>query len=124
MNYWWVYATGQQEEERGRQNACAWRLCVTNVTEISVQREVKFGEKLFQTKLLSRLSHKLCRLLSSPDLLLKFTINTAWFFFLEPGPAATMVGNIVMGTRIGGASGREIADIEEDSDMAKKVNHL
>ena len=45
-------------------------------------------------------------------------------FFSEPGPAATMVGNIVMGTRIGGASGREIADIEEDSDMAKKVNHL
>ena len=32
-----------------------------------------------------------------------------------------MVGNIVMGTRIGGASGREIADIEEDSDMARKV---
>ena len=41
--------------------------------------------------------------------------------FLEPGPAATMVGNIVMGTRIGGAAGREIADIEEDSDMARKV---
>ena len=61
---------------------------------------------------------------SSPDLLLKFTINTPWLFFSEPGPAATMVGNIVMGTRIGGASGREIADIEEDSDMAKKVNHL
>jgi len=39
----------------------------------------------------------------------------------EPGPAATMVGNIVMGTRIGGAAGREIADIEEDSDMARKV---
>lgn len=39
----------------------------------------------------------------------------------EPGPAATMVGSIVMGTRIGGASGREIADIEEDSDMARKV---
>ena len=32
-----------------------------------------------------------------------------------------MVGNIVMGTRIGGAAGREIADIEEDSDMARKV---
>ena len=45
-------------------------------TKISVQRKVKFGEELFQTKLLSRLSHKLCRLLSSPDLLLKFTINT------------------------------------------------
>ena len=45
-------------------------------TKISVQRKVKFGEELFQTKLLSRLSHKVCRLLSSPDLLVKFTINT------------------------------------------------
>ena len=35
-----------------------------------------------------------------------------------------MVGNIVMGTRIGGAAGREIADIEEDSDMARKVTQL
>ena len=35
---------------------------------------MKFGEKLFQTKLLSRLSHKVCRLLSSPVLLRKFTI--------------------------------------------------
>ena len=34
-----------------------------------------FGEKLFQTKLLSRLSHKVCRLLSSPVLLRKFTIQ-------------------------------------------------
>lgn len=42
----------------------------------------------------------------------------------EPGPAATMVGNIVMGTRIGGAAGREIADIEEDSDMARKVTQF
>lgn len=40
----------------------------------------------------------------------------------EPGPASTMVGNIIMGTRIGGASGREVADIEEDSDMARKVS--
>ena len=31
------------------------------------------GEKLFQTNLLSRLSHKVCRLLSSPVLLRKFT---------------------------------------------------
>ena len=46
------------------------------------------------------------------------------FLFLEPGPAATMVGSIVMGTRIGGAAGREIADIEEDSDMARKVKPL
>ena len=42
----------------------------------------------------------------------------------EPGPAATMVGNIVMGTRIGGAAGREIADIEEDSDLARKVSSV
>ena len=33
------------------------------------------GEKLFQTNLLSRLSHKVCRLLSSPVLLRKFTIE-------------------------------------------------
>ena len=31
------------------------------------------GEKLFQTNLLSRLSHKVCRLLSSPVLLSQFT---------------------------------------------------
>ena len=34
---------------------------------------MKFGEKLFQTKLLSRLSNKVCRLLSSPVLLRKCT---------------------------------------------------
>ena len=39
----------------------------------SVSRKVKFGEKLFQTKLLSHLSNKVCRLLSSPVLLRKFT---------------------------------------------------
>ena len=36
---------------------------------------MKFGEKLFQTKLLSRLSHKACRLLSFPVLLRNFTNN-------------------------------------------------
>ena len=35
------------------------------------------GEKLFQTNLLSQLSHKVCRLLSSSVLLRKFTNNTA-----------------------------------------------
>ena len=39
-----------------------------------LSRKVKFGEKLFERKLLSRLSHKVCRLLSSPFLLRKFTI--------------------------------------------------
>ena len=36
---------------------------------------MKFGKKLFQAKLLSRLSQKVCRLLSSPVLLRKFTTN-------------------------------------------------
>ena len=36
---------------------------------------MNFCEKLFQTKLLSRLSHKVCRLLFSPVLLRKFTNN-------------------------------------------------
>ena len=36
---------------------------------------MKFDEKLFQTKLLSRLSLKVCCLLSSPVLLRKPTIN-------------------------------------------------
>ena len=40
---------------------------------------MKFGKKLFQAKLLSRLSHKVCRLLSSPVLLRKFTIKLAEF---------------------------------------------
>ena len=38
---------------------------------------MKFGEKLFQIKLLSHLSHKVCCLLSSPVLLRKFTIVLA-----------------------------------------------
>ena len=36
-------------------------------------KENKVGEKLFQTKLLSRLSHKVCRLRSSPVMLHKFS---------------------------------------------------
>ena len=35
--------------------------------------KVKFGEQLFQTTLLSRFSHKVCRLLSSPVPLRKLT---------------------------------------------------
>ena len=41
---------------------------------------MKFGEKFFQTKLLSRLSHKVCRLLSSPVLLFQLTIKKANLF--------------------------------------------
>ena len=40
-------------------------------TKRCVWRKLKFGEKLFQTKLLSRLSHKVCRLLFCPVLLRK-----------------------------------------------------
>ena len=36
---------------------------------------MNFGETLFQTKLLSLLSHKVCPLLSSPVLLRKFTTD-------------------------------------------------
>ena len=37
-------------------------------------RNLNFGGRFFQTKLLSRLLHKVCRRLSSPVLLRKFTI--------------------------------------------------
>ena len=40
----------------------------------------------------------------------------------DPSAAAAMVGSLVMGSRIGGAAGREIAEIEDDSDMARKVH--
>ena len=64
-------------QQDGRKKRTAKQLCVTNVTRLLpvgfVVRKVKFGEKLFQIKLLSRLSHKVCRILSSPVLLRKFT---------------------------------------------------
>ena len=41
----------------------------------SVSRKVKVGEKIFQTKLLSHLSHKVCGVLPSSVLLRKFTIK-------------------------------------------------
>ena len=46
---------------------------------------MKFGEKLFETKLLSPLSYKVCRLLSSPVLLRKFiTILFTSFGLIVP----------------------------------------
>ena len=42
-------------------------------TKRSVLGNVKFGGRFFQAKLLSCLSHKVCRRLSSPVLLRKFT---------------------------------------------------
>ena len=78
-----------------QQKRTAKRLSVTNVTGLllacfvanslkidvsfsstkrSVQRNVKFDGSKAKAKLLSRLSHKVCRRLSSPVLLHKFTI--------------------------------------------------
>ena len=82
-------------QQDGRKKGTAKRLSVTNVTGLllacfvtnslkidvsysstkrSVQRNVKFGGSKAKAKLLSRLSHKVCRRLSSPVLLRKFTI--------------------------------------------------
>ena len=82
-------------QQDGRKKRTANHLCLRNVkrlflaylvviftninvfwsfTRRSVKKSWKFGEKLFQTKLLSRLSHKVCRHLSSPFPLHKFTI--------------------------------------------------
>ena len=46
---------------------------------------MKFGEKVYGTKLLSRLSHKVCRLLSFPVLLHKVTNegNGKWQIFVN-----------------------------------------
>lgn len=44
------------------------------------------------------------------------------FYCLEPGPGAVMVGNLLRGTRIGEASGREIGEISSEID--KKVGVL
>ena len=85
-----------------RKKRTAKRLCVTNVTGLwlthfvviftyvnvfwsftkrPVHRRVKFVRNVFQTKLLSRLSHKICHLLSSPVLSHKLTISRMWLCF-------------------------------------------
>ena len=76
-------------ERRGQQNACVWQtwqtyycfvviftqVCVFwSFTKWPVLRKVKFGGKVFQTKLLAHLSNKVFCLLSSPILLRKLTI--------------------------------------------------
>ena len=83
-------------QQDGRKKRTAKRSSVTNVTGLllacfvanslnidvscsstkrSVQRNVKFGGSKAKAKLLSRLSHKVYRRLSSPVLLRKFTNN-------------------------------------------------
>ena len=52
-----------------------WSFSIEDLSE----RRAKFGGKIFQTKVLSRLSHKICRLfqcLSTPVMLNKLTRTT------------------------------------------------
>ena len=79
----------ESTQQDGRKKRTVNRMRVTNktrllracfvaiFTNINVFWSVNFGENLFQTNLLSRLSHKVCRLLSSPVLLRKFTDDIA-----------------------------------------------
>ena len=78
-------------QQNCRKKRTAKRLSVANVTGLLLacflcldphltlmfsglcKKNLKFGVKLFQTKLLSRLSHNVCCLLSPPVLLRKFT---------------------------------------------------
>ena len=55
------------------------------------KKKVKFGGRLFQRKLLSRLSHKVCRLLFSPVLLRKFSYKV-WTARADP-KTKTVAGN-------------------------------
>ena len=48
-------------------------MCDKRDRAITCVLKERFGGKIFQSKLLSRLSHKVCCLLSSPVLLSKFT---------------------------------------------------
>ena len=55
----------------------------------SVKRTMKFEANFFQTKLLSRLSHKVCRLLCSKVLLRKLTYNNDYGLALIQTPNFT-----------------------------------
>ena len=95
-------------QQDGRKKRTAKRLSVTNVKGlllacfvvifhyINVSRsvfykkiylKVKLRWKFFQTKLLSRSSHKVCRLLSSPLLLRKFTNIDSFPQVFEESPS-------------------------------------
>ena len=90
--------TQQDDKKRGRQNACVWQTWQAYDLRVlwwsslksmfsgllqkdPFQRRVKFARNVFQTKLLSHLSHKVCRLLSSPVLSHKLTITRMWLCF-------------------------------------------
>ena len=79
-----VSLCNRMAERRGQQNACMWQTWQGYYLSVmlwssfninvfwSLQKHL-FKGKLFQTKLLPRLSHKVCCLLSSPVLLRTFT---------------------------------------------------
>ena len=63
---------GVHENYDDRKKRTAKKVCVTNVTGLSL---ACFVGRFLQTKLLSRLSQNVCRLPFSPVLLGKFTVN-------------------------------------------------
>ena len=90
----------RKAERRGRQNACVWQtwhgyylrvlLCSLlpinafwSFTIRSVKKRLKIGGKFFKTKLLSRLSHKVCRLLPLPSCCVSYLIYLKSFNKLE-----------------------------------------
>ena len=96
-NYYRVYATGRQKDEDGKtlvwQTWQGYYLRVFSWSSLTLmfsgllQKDLFKGgwslaKNFFQTNLLSRLSHKVCHLLSSPVVLRKFTIICVVFFNL------------------------------------------
>ena len=90
----------RKAERRGRQNACVWQTwhsyylrvllwsllpfnAFWSFTIRSVKKRVKIGGTFFKTKLLSRLSHKVCRLLPLPVCFVSLLIYLKSFNKLE-----------------------------------------
>ena len=78
-------------------------------TKRSVQRNVKFGGSKAKAKLLSRVSHKVCRRLSSSVLLRKFT-TTSSHAGSDSSPVVSKLSlliNYLLGKRLGYARGED-----------------
>ena len=46
------------------------------------------------------------------------------FVFVEPGPAAAIVGGLLKGQRMAEANGREVAELDDSGDISKKYQFL
>ena len=101
---YWIYATWRQKKEDGKTLVCDKRdrsityvFCCNvfwSFAKRPVYRKGKFGGKVFRTRLLSRLLHKVCRLLSSPALLRKLTIITGLHHNLKKKMEGSMNSNL------------------------------